>query len=184
MIWLVNSSLYFYPITPEREFSNCEMQLYQGRTQWCQQITVQEHIFGEFVIVHLTFGSWTSLTDTFPFTYHPFNGPSMCAVDNFQPLIFGNNQSPDKLTGKPKIASLPKILQESVKQKSTLTFTFTLRTIYEVNGTARYLERCWPATDNDTIIAALLQYEEGNVLKLTVKNRSKIDRNKYVLNKW
>ena len=52
--------------------------------------------------MHLTFGSCTSPTDTFPFTYHPFNGPGMCSVDNFQCLIFGNSQSPDNFTGKPK----------------------------------------------------------------------------------
>ena len=34
-----------------------------------QQITVQEHIFGEFTLAPLTFGPCTSPTDTFPFTY-------------------------------------------------------------------------------------------------------------------
>ena len=34
-----------------------------------QQITVKEHIFGEFAIATLTFGSCTSPIDTFPFTY-------------------------------------------------------------------------------------------------------------------
>ena len=34
-----------------------------------QQITVKEHIFGDFAIATLTFGSFTYLTDTFPFTY-------------------------------------------------------------------------------------------------------------------
>ena len=77
-------------------------QLFRGRTQWCQQITVQEHLFGEFALVHLTFGSCTSPTDTFPFTYHPFDSPGMCTVDNLQGLIFGNSQSPDKFTGNPK----------------------------------------------------------------------------------
>ena len=52
--------------------------------------------------MHLTFGSCTSPTDTFTFTYHPFNGPGMCAVEIFQRLRFGNSQSPDKFTGKPK----------------------------------------------------------------------------------
>ena len=46
--------------------------------------------------------SCTSPTDTLPFTYQPFNGPSMCAVDNFQRLIFSNSRSPDKFTGKRK----------------------------------------------------------------------------------
>ena len=35
-----------------------------------QHITVQEHIFGEFALVSLTFDPCTSPTDTFPFTYH------------------------------------------------------------------------------------------------------------------
>ena len=35
-----------------------------------QQITVQEHIFGEFAITPLTFGPCTYPTDTLPFTYH------------------------------------------------------------------------------------------------------------------
>ena len=64
------------------------------------------------------------------------------------------------------------------------TFTFTLRTIYYVNGTSLYLEMCSPATYNDAIIAALLQHKEDNFSKLTVENRSKIDRNKSVPNKW
>ena len=122
----------------------------------------------------------TSPTDTFPFTYHPFNGPGMCAVDNFQRLRFGNSRSPDNFAGKPKIVSS----QESLKQKSMFAFTFTLRIIYDVNGTSLYLERCSPATDNDAIIAVLLQHEEDNFSKLTVKNRLKIDRNKSVPKKW
>ena len=101
-IWLVKSSLSFYPITSQREFSNRKTQLCQGRTQWCKQITVQEHIFGEFALVHLAFGLCTSPTDTFPFIYHPLNGPSMYVVDSFQRLRFDNSQSPDKFTGKPK----------------------------------------------------------------------------------
>ena len=36
-------------------------------------ITVQEHLVGEFTRVHLTFGLCTSPTDTFHFTYQPFN---------------------------------------------------------------------------------------------------------------
>ena len=36
-------------------------------------------------------------------------------------------------------------LQERVKQESMFTFTFTLYTIYEVNGTARYL-KMWVLT--------------------------------------
>ena len=116
----------------------------------------------------------------FPFIYHPFDGPIMCMVDHSQRLRFYNCQSPDKFPGKPKIVRS----QESLKRKPTFTFTFTLRNIYNVNGTALYLESCSPATNNDAIIAVLLQNKEDNLSKLTVKNRSKIDRNKSVPNKW
>ena len=57
----------------------------------------------------------------------PLQRPGICAVDNLQRFIFG---------------SLPTSSQERVIQESTFTFTFTLCTIYEVNGTARYLEKC------------------------------------------
>ena len=82
-----------------------------------QQLTVQEHLFGEFSLVHLTFGSCTSPTDTFTFTYHPFNFRAMCAVDDFERLRFGNSQSHNKFTGKPKIVSHLTSSQESLKQK-------------------------------------------------------------------
>ena len=59
-----------------------------------QQITVQEHIFGEFALAPLTFGTGTSPTENFLFTYHfpsvsiPIsqflNCSPICAVDNFQ----------------------------------------------------------------------------------------------------
>ena len=48
----------------------------------------------------------------------------------------------------------PRISQESVKHKSSFTFTFTLLNIYEVNDKSRYIESLSPATDNDAIIAA------------------------------
>ena len=155
-----------------------------GKNSVMSKITVQEHVFGDFALVYLTSGSCTSPTDTSPFTYHPFNGPVMCAVDNFQRLRFGNSQSPDKFTGKPKIVSFLTSSQDSVKQKSMFMFTVTSRTIYKVSGTARYIKMCWPASNNNTILATLLQDEEDNFSKLMVKNRLKIDRNKYVPNKW
>ena len=65
----------------------------------------------------------SSSTDTFHFIYHPFNAPGICAVYNFEHLRF---------------CSLPKSSQESVKHKSTITFTFTLHTLYEVNDTATW----------------------------------------------
>ena len=61
-----------------------------------QQITVQEHIFGEFALAPLTFGPCTSPTDTFPFTDHcssvsiPISQYLNCSpifqVENFQRL--------------------------------------------------------------------------------------------------
>ena len=57
-----------------------------------------------------------------------------------------------------------------------------MRIIYDVNGIALYLESFSPAIDNDAIISVLLQHEEDNFSKLTVENRSKIDRNKSVPN--
>ena len=102
MILLVTSSLSFYSITPQCEFSNSKTQFCQGRNNLCQKITVQEHIFGEFVLVHLTFGLCTFQTDYFTFTYHPFNDPGICAVDNIHRLGFGNIQSQNKITGNPK----------------------------------------------------------------------------------
>ena len=63
---------------------------------------MQEHIFGKLALVHLTFGSCTAPPYTLPITYHPFNGPGMCTVENFQRLRFGYIQSPKKSTGKPK----------------------------------------------------------------------------------
>ena len=143
MVSLVNRSLYFYPINSQREFSNCKTHLCQGRTRLCQQITVKEHISGEFALVRLTFGLCKSPTDTLPFIYHPFNVPGVCAVDNLQRLIFGHIQSSNKSTGNPKKVSLPTSSQEIPKtHKSSFMFTFTLRTIYEVKGTSQYLERC------------------------------------------
>ena len=35
-----------------------------------QQITMEEHLFGEFALATLTFGPCTFTSDTFPFTYH------------------------------------------------------------------------------------------------------------------
>ena len=128
---------------------------------------MEKYIIGEFALVQLTFGSCTSPTDTFPLTYHPFNCLDVCAVDNFQRLRFGNSRSPD-----------------NVKHKSMFMFSFTFHTIYGVNGTDQYTERCSPNTDNDAILTTLLHYQEDNFSKLTDKNRSKIDRNKYVPNKW
>ena len=56
------------------------------------------------------------------------NSPNTCLFDDLQRLIFDNSQSPEKFTGEHKIFSHPTSSQESLKHKSTFTFTF--RTIY------------------------------------------------------
>ena len=48
----------------------------------------------------------------------PLQRPGICGVDNFQRFRFGSHQTS---------------LQERVKQESTFTFTFTLRTIYDIS---------------------------------------------------
>ena len=82
-----------------------------------QQTTVQEYLFGEFTLAHLTFGFCTSPTDTFPLTYHPFNRRAMNTLDDFQRFIFGNIQSSENFTGKPKSVSHPTSSQEILKQQ-------------------------------------------------------------------
>ena len=86
---------------------------------------------------------WFVHLSNWNFSLHlpPLQLPGICAVDNFQRFIFG---------------SLPKCSHERLKQELMFIFTFTLRTIYEVNVTTRYLERCWPATDKDAILTLYL----------------------------
>ena len=110
----------------------------------------------------------------------PFPSPTTCAVENSQRWKFGNSQSLDKFTGKPKT------------QINIYIYIAHHLTIYEVNGTAispdiknihiqsSINKGFWPATDNDAILAELLQPKEDNFWNW----RSKIDCNKYVPNKW
>ena len=59
-----------------------------------QNIDAQENMFGEFALAPLTFGPFTSTTDTPPFTYqfpsvsipisHPLNCSPICALDHLQ----------------------------------------------------------------------------------------------------
>ena len=110
--------------------------------------------------------------------------PTTCAVDNFQRLIFGNSQSPDKFTGNTKKFSHPTSSQESLKHKST--FTFTLRTIYP---SMRSMAQPYPQTSKTSIYSHLSTKgfdlppittqssmhccsTRRNFSKLTVKNRS------------
>ena len=133
-IWLVNSSLSFYLISLQREFSNCK-KVVSGK----KSVISTNHCARTYCLwvsacaPHL----WSVHLPNWHFSLHlpPLHRTIICAVDNFQRFRFG---------------SLPTSSQERVKQESS--FTFTLRTIYEVNGTARYLERCWPATNNDAIL--------------------------------
>ena len=97
-ILLVKTSLYFYIITLQREFSNSKTQLCQVRTQWCQKNHCARTYFWLVCACapHLLFiqlPHWY-----FSFTYQPFKGPVVYVVENFQCLIFFNCQSPDKIT--------------------------------------------------------------------------------------
>ena len=134
-IWLVDSSISFYLISLQREFSNRKKTIVSGKksvmsTNHCARTSCWQvpACAPHLCLVHLP--NWH-------FSLHlpPLQRPGICAVENFQRFIFG---------------SLPTSSQERVKQE--LTFTFTLHTIYEVNGTSRYIERCWPATNNDAIL--------------------------------
>ena len=139
-IWLVDRSPSFYLISSQHEFYNSKTVVsgkksvmsknHCARTSCWWVCACAPHL----LFVHLP--NWH-------FSLHlpPLQRPGMCEVDNFQHLRFGN---------------LPTSSQESVKHKSTFTFTFKVRTIYEVNGTAWYLESCWPATDNDAILIIYL----------------------------
>ena len=99
-IWLVNSSLSFYLISLQREFSNRKRELCHGRTQWCcvflqtklQHITAQEHLFGEFALTPLNFGPCTSTTDTLTFTYHfPSVSIPISHLLNYRPIFTVDN---------------------------------------------------------------------------------------------
>ena len=57
----------------------------------------------KIALTYLNFTLRTSPTENFPITPHPFNGCAICKVDNFQRLIFGNSQPPEKLTRNPKM---------------------------------------------------------------------------------
>ena len=69
---------------------------------------------------------WLVHLPNWHFSLHlpPLQRPGMCVVYNFERLRF---------------FSLPTSSQESIKHKSAFTFTFTLRTIYEVNDTATWV---------------------------------------------
>ena len=127
MILLVNSSQYFYPITSQHEFSNRKTQLCQGIISdvvFFLPTQLQKSLWNFFLWFHTRAPYLWSVH--LPDRHSP--SPTTCAVDDFQRLRFGNSQSPEKFTGKPKIVSHPTSSQEMLKQKSI--FTFTLCTIY------------------------------------------------------
>ena len=175
-ILLVNSTLYFYFISLQREFFNHKTHWCQGRTQLysifffrhnCNK-SLWKNIF--LVISH----SCTSPLVCAPPQLPLLPSPTNCAVGDLQRLIFVNIQSPNKFTVKPKIVSHLTSSQESLKHKST--FTFTLRIIYPSTRSMAQLDispdnenthiRPYtnkgfrPATDKDAILAELLQHEE------------------------
>ena len=112
------------------------------------------------LILHLC----TSPLGTEPPQLTLFSSPTTCMLDNFQRLIFGNSQSPNKFTGNPKTFSHLKISQE--RQKHKLMFTFTRPTVY-------------PSTRS---MACHIFAARGG--KLFRKWWLKTDRNKSVPSKW
>ena len=110
-----------------------------------------------------------------------FPSPTTCAVDDFQRLRFDNSQSPDKFTGKPKIVSHPTSSQESLKHKWTFKFKFC--TIYEFNGTSRYLIQGHPSMKDFGLLQITTQSSPHccSTRKKTFRNwRSKLDHRKSV----
>ena len=132
MIWLVNNSIFFYPITSQRKFSNHKTKLCEVRTQWCyifsSDITSTNHFVRTYFWWFHTRAPHTSPLVCVPpqLTLSPSH--TTCTVDDFQHLIFVNIQSPKKFTGNPTIVSHPKTSRESLKHRPI--FTFTLHTIY------------------------------------------------------
>ena len=122
----------------------------QVRTQWC--FFFFRHNFNKSLwktIFLVSLQSHTSPlvcatppTETSLFTFHPFNGRTMCTVDNFQQLWFGNSQSTNNFKGKPKIVSHPTSSQEILKQQINVYIYIAHRLpIHKVNGTPWYLPR-------------------------------------------
>ena len=68
-----------------------------------QHITVQEHLFGEFALATLTFGPFTSPTETSPFTYHFRLCHSYLPVPKMHPQLRGRQfptpSTPDQHLG-------------------------------------------------------------------------------------
>ena len=125
----VNSTLTFYLVSSQREFltiktvvSGNNLVIFHFFFRHNCNKSLWQNIF--LVISHLCASPLVRAPPQLPLS----PSSTTCAVDNFQLLIFGNSQSPDKFTGKPTIVSHPTSSQEILKHKST--FTFTLRTIY------------------------------------------------------
>ena len=148
-IWLFNSTLYLYFISSNHRF-------FYRKKHWCQGITHWSSVFSYDTTstnhCGRTYFWWFCTLDphlwfvhlpNWHFSLHltTLQRPAICKVDNFQRFRF---------------ISIPISSQKKYNQEPTFTFTFTLHTIYKVNGTAWYLEKCWLATDNDAILTLYL----------------------------
>ena len=128
-IWLVNSTISFYLNSSQLEFfshkkSGIREEL--SDVQFFFRQNCNKSLWKNIFLV--SFHLHTSHLVSAPLQLIFSPSPTTCEVDNFQPLIFGNGQSPEKFTGKPKIVSHLTSSQEILKHKSI--FTFTLHTIY------------------------------------------------------
>ena len=126
-IWLVNSTLFFYPISWQRGFFIIKT-VASGKNSVifgfffrhnCNK-SLWKNIF--LVIFHSLTSPLVSAPPQLPLS----PSPTTCAVENFQRWIFVKSQSPDKFTGKPKT------------QVNVYIYIAHHLPIYEVNGTAQY----------------------------------------------
>ena len=174
-IWLVNSTLYFYLISLQRNFCNHKKQWCQGRTHLSSVSSSDTRAINNFGRTSLwwfcTRSSHLRLghLPNWQFPFHLL--PARYTISNAWYLeIFSDRTSS----------------QESLKHKST--FTFILWTIYlsprsmaqpdispdskNTHIRASINEGFWTANNNDAILATLLQHKEDTFSKLTIKNKS------------
>ena len=116
---------------------------------------MEEHIFGEFALAHHTFGSCTSPTDT-------FTSPTTCAVDDFQRLRYGNSQSPEKFTEKPRIQIIIYIYIAQHLRVKWHSLVYHIRPSINKGFSSD--------TNIDALLAALLQHKEDNFSNSMVEN--------------
>ena len=115
--WLIYRSLFFYLISSQREFSNRKTVVSGNKSVMSKNHCARTSCWWVRAcapqILSVRLPNWY-------FSLHlpPLQRPGICAVDNFQRFRFG---------------CLPIGSQERLKQESTFTFTFTLRTIYNIS---------------------------------------------------